>query len=63
MKTVTTLAGASLSLVFLAGCIHVDEGSYSDADMIARNTEAALRVCGEGHVQEVDEDGYTCKKD
>ena len=63
MKTTTSIAAIGLGTLFLTGCIHVTEDSYSDADMISRNTEAAIRVCGEGHVQKVDEDGYSCKED
>lgn len=63
MKTRTSIAVIGLGALFLTGCIHVTEDSYSDADMIARNTESAIRVCGEGNVQKVDEDGYSCKQD
>lgn len=61
----TVLFGA-ISVVFLglAGCVHVDEGDWSDSEEIARNTETALRVCGgPGTVEKVTENGYTCKND
>jgi PBP1b-binding outer membrane lipoprotein LpoB len=61
MKTIASIAAVGLGALFLTGCIHVTEDNYSDADMIARNTESAIRVCGEGNVQKVDEEGYSCK--
>jgi len=58
------LGAMSVALIGLAGCIHVDEGDWSDSEEIALNTETALRVCGgPGTVAEVTEDGYTCKED
>ncbi len=61
MKKPYLIGGIAVSFLALAGCIHVSEGSYSDLDEIAVNTETALRVCGgEGLVKEVTEDGYTC---
>lgn len=61
MKTSILIGTVAVSFLALAGCIHVSEGSYSDLDEIAANTETALRVCGgPGTVQEVTENGYTC---
>ena len=58
------LGAMSVALIGLAGCIHVDEGDWSDSEEIALNTETALRVCGgPGTVAEVTEDGFTCKED
>lgn len=59
----TVLAGAlGVALLGLVGCIHVDEGDWSDSEEIARNTETALRVCGgPGTVEKVSENGYSCK--
>ena len=58
------LGAMSVALIGLAGCIHVDEGDWSDSEEIALNTETALRVCGgPGTVAEVTEDGYTCNED
>lgn len=58
------LGAMSVALIGLAGCIHVDEGDWSDSEEIALNTETALRVCGgPGTVAEVAEYGYTCKED
>ena len=37
-------------------------GHPQSVDAVAINTEAAIRVCGLGMVQEVTDDGYTCKK-
>jgi len=63
--TKKVLFGAmSIALIGLAGCIHVDEGDWSDSEEIALNTETALRVCGgPGTVAEVSEDGYSCKEE
>ena len=58
-KSLSIGAAAAATLV-LTGCIHVDEGYHNDLDEIAVNTETALRVCGEGNVKMVDEDGYEC---
>lgn len=65
IMTKTALFGAmSVALIGLAGCIHVDEGDWSDSEEIARNTDTALRVCGgPGTVEKVTEDGYTCKSE
>jgi hypothetical protein len=64
MKKTVLLGAMSLTLIGLIGCIHVDEGDWSDSEEIARNTETALRVCGgPGTVAEVTENGYTCKED
>lgn len=63
MKATATFAGLSLSALMLTGCIVVDDDGHSGRDSIARNTDAAIRVCGEGNVQKVDEDGYSCKED
>ncbi len=61
MKKALFIGGSAITLLALAGCIHVSDGDYSDLDEIATNTETALRVCGgEGYVKEVTEDGYTC---
>lgn len=64
MKKTVLLGAISLTLIGLVGCIHVDEGDWSDSEEIALNTETALRVCGgPGTVTEVTEDGYTCKEE
>lgn len=64
MKKTVLLGAMSLTLIGLVGCIHVDEGDWSDSEEIALNTETALRVCGgPGTVAEVTEDGYTCKEE
>ena len=39
------LGAMSVALIGLAGCIHVDEGDWSDSEEIALNTETALRGC------------------
>lgn len=61
--TRTLIAGAASALVLTLGaCVHVDEGDWSDSEEISRNTETALRVCGgPGTVEEVTDDGYSCK--
>jgi hypothetical protein len=62
MKNTVLFGAVSAVLLGLAGCIHVDEGDWSDSEEIARNTETALAVCGgPGTVEKVTEDGYTCK--
>ncbi len=64
MKSTVLIGAMSVALLGLAGCIHVDEGDWSDSEEIALNTETALRVCGgPGTVEKVTEDGYTCKAD
>ena len=64
MKKTVLLGAMSVALIGLVGCIHVDEGDWSDSEQIALNTETALRVCGgPGTVEKVTEDGYTCKQD
>ncbi|GAB5454896.1 MAG: hypothetical protein Hens2KO_11250 [Henriciella sp.] len=64
MKNTVLLGALSVALLGLVGCIHVDEGDWSDSEEIALNTETALRVCGgPGTVEKVTEDGYTCKQD
>ncbi|MEM9937883.1 MAG: hypothetical protein AAFZ91_06145 [Pseudomonadota bacterium] len=57
------LGAAAAATLMLTGCIHVDEGHRSDLDEIAINTETALRVCGDGNVKMVDEDGFECRDD
>ena len=59
----TRLAGVfAISLLALAGCIHVTDDHYDRQDEIVANTETALRVCGgAGEVQEVTDNGYSCK--
>lgn len=62
MKKTVLFGAVSVALLGLVGCIHVDEGDWSDSEEIARNTETALRVCGgEGNVKEVTENGYKCQ--
>ena len=62
MKKTFLIGAAGLLTLGLGACVHVDEGDWSDAEEISRNTETALRVCGgPGTVAEVTEDGYTCK--
>lgn len=62
MKNRTLALGAlAAAMITLTGCIHVDEGHHSDLDEIAINTDTALRVCGEGYVKQVDEDGFECQ--
>lgn len=62
MKKTVLFGAMSVALLGLVGCIHVDEGDWSDSEEIARNTETALRVCGgPGTVEEVTEDGFSCK--
>ena len=64
MKNTVLFGAMSGALLGLVGCIHVDEGDWSDSEEIALNTETALRVCGgPGTVEKVTEDGYTCKQD
>ena len=64
MKSTVLIGAMSVALLGLAGCIHVDDGDWSDSEEIALNTETALRVCGgPGTVEKVTEDGYTCKAD
>ncbi|MEO0451542.1 MAG: hypothetical protein AAFZ74_14615 [Pseudomonadota bacterium] len=64
MKKTIMFGAMSVGLIGLVGCIHVDEGDWSDSDQITLNTETALRVCGgPGTVEKVTEDGYTCKQD
>ena len=64
MRSTVLIGAMSVALLGLAGCIHVDEGDWSDSEEIALNTETALRVCGgPGTVEKVTEDGYTCKAD
>lgn len=64
MKKTMLFGAMSVALLGLVGCIHVDEGDWSDSEEIALNTETALRVCGGlGTVEEVTENGYTCKQD
>ena len=64
MKKTVLFGAMSVALIGLVGCIHVDEGDWSDSEQIALNTETALRVCGgPGTVEKVTEDGYTCKQD
>ena len=64
MKKTIMFGAMSVALIGLVGCIHVDEGDWSDSDQITLNTETALRVCGgPGTVEKVTEDGYTCKQD
>lgn len=64
MKNTVLFGALSVTLLGLAGCIHVDEGDWSDSEEIALNTETALRVCGgPGTVEKVTEDGYSCKDD
>ncbi len=61
MKKALLIGASAVTLIALAGCVHVAESSHSDLDEIAVNTETALRVCGgEGKVEEVTEDGYSC---
>lgn len=62
MKNTVLFGALSVALLGLVGCIHVDEGDWSDSEEIARNTETALRVCGgPGTVEKVSESGYSCK--
>ena len=64
MKNTVLFGAMSVALLGLVGCIHVDEGDWSDSEEIALNTETALRVCGgPGTVEKVTENGYTCKQD
>lgn len=64
MKKALSIGGIAITMLALTGCIHVDEGDWSDSEEIALNTETALRVCGgPGTVAEVNEDGFTCKDD
>ena len=56
----TVFALTAITMLALTGCIAVDADEHS-VDAVAINTEAALRVCGQGMVQEVTDDGYTCK--
>ncbi|MEL6726956.1 MAG: hypothetical protein AAFP81_13185 [Pseudomonadota bacterium] len=64
MKKTIMFGAMSVALIGLVGCIHVDEGDWSDSEQITLNTETALRVCGgPGTVEKVTEDGYTCKQD
>lgn len=64
MKHLIMIGVASAALIGLSGCIHVDQDDWSDSEMIAVNTETALRVCGgPGTVEKVTENGYTCKDD
>lgn len=65
IMTKTLLAGvAGILCLGLGACVHVDEGDWSDAEEISRNTETALRVCGgPGTVAEVTDEGFTCKTD
>ncbi|MEM1391222.1 MAG: hypothetical protein AAGG45_10370 [Pseudomonadota bacterium] len=62
MKLKLGFAAAALSVVALAGCVHVSDDGLSDLEEISVNTETALRVCGgPGTVAEVNDDGFTCK--
>jgi hypothetical protein len=62
MKNTILFGAMSVALLAVVGCVHVDEGDWSDSEEIARNTETALRVCGgPGTVEKVTEDGYSCK--
>ena len=64
MKNTIRFGALGVAALGLVGCIHVDEGDWSDSEEIALNTETALRVCGgPGTVEKVTEDGYTCKQD
>ena len=63
MKTFAALSAASLGALMLTGCIIVDDDGHPRVDSVTRNTDTAIRVCGEGNVEEVDDDGYTCKSD
>ena len=64
MKNTIRFGALGVAALGLVGCIHVDEGDWSDSEEIALNTETALRVCGgPGTVEKVTEDGYTCKAD
>lgn len=64
MKNTVLFGAMSVALLGIVGCVHVDEGDWSDSEDIARNTETALRVCGgPGTVEKVTENGYTCKQD
>ncbi|MEM1036965.1 MAG: hypothetical protein AAGI14_09435 [Pseudomonadota bacterium] len=64
MKLRLGAAAAALSVVTLAGCVHVSDDGLSDLEEISINTETALRVCGgPGTVAEVSEEGFTCKDD
>ena len=64
MKNTVLFGAMSVALLGLVGCIHVDEGDWSESEEIALNTETALRVCGGPRtVEKVTEDGYTCKQD
>ncbi|MDJ0921215.1 MAG: hypothetical protein QNI84_08800 [Henriciella sp.] len=57
------IGAAAAAMLALTGCIHVDEAHHSNLDEIAINTETALRICGEGFVKQVDDDGFECKDD
>lgn len=62
MTKIRLAGAASLLCLGIGACVHVDEGDWSDAEDISRNTETALRVCGgPGTVAEVSDDGFTCK--
>ena len=64
MKSTVLFGAMSVALLGLVGCIHVDEGDWSDSEEIALFTDTALRGCGgPGTVEEVTEDGYTCRDD
>ena len=56
------MAGAALLAASLAGCVAVSD--VNDYEAVRANTDLAVRVCGgEGNVQEVTDDGYTCKSE
>ena len=62
MKKTVLFGAMSVALLGFVGCVHVDEGDWSDAEEIERNTDTALRVCGgPGTVAEVSDDGFSCK--
>jgi len=57
----TVFALTAVTMLALTGCVAIDADEHS-VDAVAINTEAAIRVCGEGMVKEVTDDGYTCKQ-
>ncbi len=51
-----------VTVTALGGCVIKHDSSENNASKVEVNSRLALEQCGKGNIQEVNKEGFVCKK-
>jgi len=52
----------AVAATLLGGCVIKHDGSDNQVSKVETNSRLALEQCGKGNIQEVNKEGFVCKK-